>query len=143
MAWFAGTVVVLAAVGTALHYSIGSDDSVRATVSTSTRTLDLGAQNGRIAYGANPKDVLTTLGSPTSRHAGCWLYKAKAHTINGEYLGDVVDGLRYCFGTGPVGGKVVTAISEHVVAHRLPNKQWYPGGWGMMILLETPKTLPN
>jgi hypothetical protein len=97
--------------------------------------MDFGAQSGRIAYGATPKQVLTALGPPTTKHAGCWTYPAENHTINGEYLGDVVDALRYCFGDGPAGGQVVTTIHEHLIPHRLPNKKWYPGGWGGVMTL--------
>lgn len=142
LAWLAATVVALAVVvGAFQHFSV-SRGSGNSGGSATHRRLEVGAQSGRIAYGATPRQVLTTLGAPTKKQGACWSYSAKAHTINGEYLGDVVDGLRYCFSDGPTGGKVVANIYEHIIAHRLPTKKWYPGGWNPAMTLMGPHPPP-
>ena len=86
-------------------------------------------QSGGISYGATPKRVLATLGTPTTKQPSCWSYKANAHTVGRDYLGKFVDGLRYCFGDGPAGGKAVVGIYVHVIAHPTPADKNYPGGW--------------
>ena len=97
--------------------------------------MQVGEQNGGIAYGDTRNLVRAKLGAPSDKQRGCWTYHAATHSFHGEYLGQFVDGLRYCFGDGPAGGTVVTAIYEHIVPHRLPTNKWYPGGWNHAMYL--------
>lgn len=133
-----GLVVTLAVVGGVIYHARSATDSTPSGDAPPPRQLQVGEQNGGVAYGDNAEQVMAKVGSPTTRHRACWNYRAHAHTVNGEYLGQSVDGLTYCFGDGPAGGKVVTSIFEHIVAHRLPSGKWYPGGWNHAMTLMSP-----
>jgi hypothetical protein len=134
--WLLG-IVALAVVGGVIYHARDSNHAT-SSAGAQQRQLDVGEQNGGIAYGDGAKQVMAKIGSPTTKQRACWSYQAKSHTVNGEYLGQFVDGLRYCFGDGPVGGKVVTAIYEHIVAHALPSGTWYRGGWNHAMILMSP-----
>ena len=135
--WLIGIVVALAVVGGVIYHGRGSGHASSAA-GVKQRRLDVGKQNGGIAYGDDAKQVMAKVGSPKTKQGACWSYQTKSNIVNGEYLGQFVDGLRYCFGDGPVGGKVVTAIYEHIVAHTLPSGKWYPGGWNHAMVLMSP-----
>lgn len=133
--WLIGTVVALAAIGGFLFHVF---DPTRTSGSTlqhrtaSQREPDLGEQNGGIAYGDTATQVVAKLGSPSRKEAACWIYNAEAHTVNGQYLAKVIDKVKYCFGQGPVGGKVVSTIYEHLIPSAiatLPEGERPNGGW--------------
>jgi len=84
---------------------------------------------------------LAKLGTPTTKQAPCWVYDTNGHAINRMDLGATIDGIKYCFGDGPVGGKVVANIYEHLTASALatmPKDKRPPGGW-MPALILMPK----
>lgn len=127
LAWLAGTAAALVVAGGGGYRLFDSGSS--GTSTTPEPTQAAGEQSAGIAFGAKPKQVLRTLGPPTQRQSTCWVYLARAHRVDGAYLGKLVDGLKYCFGAGPLGDQVVATIYEHVIPHTLPNKKWFPGGW--------------
>jgi hypothetical protein len=86
-------------------------------------------QSAGVSYGDSTAMVHTKVGSPTTVQRACWVYEAKAHTVNGTYLGEFADAVMYCFGAGPAGGRAVTAIEVHVTPHTKLDGKWYPGGW--------------
>jgi hypothetical protein len=133
-----GIVVALVVFGGVIYHARNASHTSPSAAASSHRQLEVGEQNGGVAYGDSAAQVMTKVGSPATKHGSCWSYSARAHTVNGEYLGPFVDGLRYCFGDGPAGGSVVTAIYEHIVAHTLPSGKWYPGGWNYAMTLMPP-----
>jgi hypothetical protein len=132
LAWLLGTIVALAVAGGALYHVLGPTGSTDTRKSPPRRQTEVGEQNGGIAYGDTAKQVLTKLGSPTQKQAACWIYDAHLHTINGMYLGKVIDAMKFCFAEGPLGGNVVSTIYEHFipsVTASLPKDKRPPGGW--------------
>jgi hypothetical protein len=124
-----GTGAGLAVAVAVLHF-LGPDSSSgsRNSGDAASAGQDFGAQNGGVAYGDDPKHVLAKVGPPTKKQGACWIYSPSGS--NSQYvIGKFVDGVRYCFGDGPAGGKAVTAIDVHIIPHTLPTKKWYPGGW--------------
>ncbi len=128
--WTTGAVAAVAVGGGAFHF-VGSHGS------SGSRTPSAPAENQSVgvSYGDSSPRVLARVGAPTKRKSGCWIYDAKAHTVNGAYLGEFADGVRYCFGEGPAGGTAVTAIEVHLIPHTLLNGKWYPGGWNHATVL--------
>ena len=120
------TLAALAILGGALFYFTRSGSP---TGSYNSYKVGNGEFSGRIPFGATPKQVLQTLGSPTSKQPGCWVYRANADRVNGEYLPQWVDALKFCFSAGPAGGKAVTNIYNHLVAHPTPLNKHFAGGW--------------
>lgn len=85
-----------------------------------------------MAYGDTAKQVLAKLGAPTRKQSACWIYDAHSHTLNGMYLGKVIDAAKFCFADGPAGGTVVSTIYEHLIpsaAGTLPLDKQPAGGW--------------
>jgi hypothetical protein len=126
--------VAMAAVGGGgLHHFFDSTSSKSShTASSVQRDIEVGEQNGGIAYGDTPKQVSAKLGAPTTEQSACWIYSVPDHTLHHEYLGKVIDGVKYCFADGPVGGKVVSTVYEHLVpsaAASLPKDKRPAGGW--------------
>ena len=133
LAWLAGIAATIAVVGGGairLFDSAGSGNLAMKPIQGA------GEQDAGIAFGAKPGQVLAKLGPPTKKQSACWVYTARAHRVGGAYLGTFVDGLKYCFGAGPLGDKVVANVYEHIVPHTLPSKKWFPGGWEPVIAIE-------
>jgi hypothetical protein len=137
IAWGAGVAVSAAVLAVGAYAFFHPSGSGRPTAGPRPAT---GEQSAGIAFGAGPTQVLRTLGAPAAKRSGCWSYPASAHRVGGTYLGKYVDGLRFCFAGGPAGGLAVTTIFEHVVAHRLLNKNWFPGGWTPAVAIEPART---
>jgi hypothetical protein len=136
-----GAVVVAVVVGGVLHHVFDSTSPSGARHLTPQRQSQDGEQNGGVAYGDTHETVATKLGPPTQKGAACWIYNARRHIVNGMYLGETVDALRYCFADGPAGGTVVSTIYEHLIPSavaRLPKNKRPPGGW-MHALVFMPK----
>jgi hypothetical protein len=127
-AWLVATVAVLAVVGAMIHF-FGSADNMSSKVAASEPQQASGEVSGGIPFGASSQQVVGTFGPPTRNGAGCSVYSANAHRINGEYLGKFVDGLKFCFSDGPAGGKVVSTIYNHLIAHPTPADKHFAGGW--------------
>lgn len=118
--------------GGSLHHVFDSTGSGRSTTTTPRRQEVVGEQNGGIAYGDTQRAVSTTLGDPTAKQAGCWIYTLRGHAVNGMNLGKIIDAIKYCFTAGPAGGRVVSTIYVHLipsVVARLPKDKRPPGGW--------------
>lgn len=102
----------------------------------------LGAMNLRIPYGTTAAQVLRQLGRPASTRNGCWLYRGRIGSIRGRFSGPYVDAVRFCFGEGPLGGKVVTQVLSHTPRHTIVrpdgSRRTYPAGWGPSITLIRP-----
>jgi len=118
--------VAAALIGAALHFvgSNGSSGSGNSDEPAQTENQSVG-----VSYGDSAAKVRAKVGTPTRNQGVCWINDAKAHTVDGAYLGEFADAVRYCFGEGPAGGKAITAIEVHLIPHTLLNKKWYPGGW--------------
>jgi hypothetical protein len=85
-----------------------------------------------VAYGDTAEQVLAKLGAPTKKQSACWIYDAPGHTLNGEFLGKVIDGAKFCFADGPAGGMAISTIYEHLIpsaAATVPPGQRPAGGW--------------
>lgn len=153
--WLAGIVGGLAVllIGGVILHSTGSgnastQDRPKRSAPASSKRPSYGEFNLGIAYGMAPNEVLRRLGSPTSTHAGCWLYRGKNGIIRGHYSSPYVagypaagydDAIKYCFSEGPVGGMVVTQMFTHTPAHTIRRwdaathtvvKRHFPAGWG-------------
>jgi hypothetical protein len=137
LAWLAGTAAAVVVVGGG---AIRLFDSAGSGSLAPEPAQAVGEQDAGVAFGAKPGQVLQKLGAPSNKHSDCWVYTARAHRVGGAYLGKLVDGLKYCFGPGPPEGKVVTNVYEHVVAHTLPSKKWFPGGWEPAIAIAPGRT---
>ena len=124
-----GTVAALAVVGGAMIHFFGSANTTSLKVAASEPQQASGEVSGGIPFGASSEQVVQTLGSPTRKHAGCWVYSVNTHRINGEYLGKFVDGVKFCFSDGPAGGKAVSTIYNHLIAHPTPADKHFAGGW--------------
>jgi hypothetical protein len=127
------TVVALAIFGVALFYFTRSGSP---TGMYNSSRVGIGEFSGRVPFGATPKQVQRTLGSPTSKQPGCWVYRANADRVNGAYLPQWVDALKFCFSAGPAGSKGVTNIYNHLVAHPIPLNKHFAGGWFPAINVE-------
>jgi hypothetical protein len=139
--WLVVVVAGAAVLGGALHHFFNSTSSARSTNTTSQRQDEAGEQNGGIAYGDTRGTVSAKLGTPNQKKPPCWIYNAHHHTVNGMYLGETVDAIRYCFADGPAGGTVVSTIYEHLIPSavaQLPKDKRPPGGW-MHPLIFMPK----
>lgn len=113
--------------------------------SSGVRTSDAAPAQGEsmnqsvgVSYGDSSAQVLEQVGSPTKKQGTCWIYSASANTAHGAYLGKFADGVRYCFGDGPAGGKAVTAIEVHITPHTKLDGKWYPGGWNHAVVVMPP-----
>jgi hypothetical protein len=135
-------VAVAAAGGGALQHFFDSTSSKSShTASSEQLDLEVGEQNGGIAYGDTAKQVTAKLGRPGKKQSACWIYSAPDHTLHGEYLGKVIDAVRYCFADGPVGGQVVSTIYEHLIPSAnasLPKDKQPAGGWIHAFYLASP-----
>lgn len=91
-----------------------------------------------VPFGASAAQVVRRLGQPDARRSNCWTYKVEngAQTI-GSGFGQWVDYVKYCFAPGPAGGRAVSHIYSHVVAHRI-GKKHYPAGWSGLVILRIP-----
>ena len=126
-----GVLALIAAVG-AVRHSVSSTHTTASRSPAASRQLDVGEQNGGVAYGDTAQQVLAKLGAPTKKQSACWIYDTPSHTLNGMYLGKVIDAAKFCFADGPVGGTVVSTIYEHLIssaAGRLPPDEQPAGGW--------------
>lgn len=161
--WFAGVaggLVVLLIGGLILHFSGSGEASTqhrpKRSAPSSAKRPRYGEFNLGIAYGMAPNEVLRRLGSPTERHAGCWLYRGKNGIIRGHYSSPYVagypvayddDAIKYCFSEGPVGGLAVTRIFAHTPAHTIRRwdsatqtfvKKHFSAQWGPILDFEKP-----
>jgi hypothetical protein len=128
--WLVVGVAALVAVGGALFHFDRSTGSMPPRTASPPHALEIGEQNGGVAYGDTAKQVVAKLGPPTRQRAACWVYSAGGHTIHGEYLGKWIDALKFCFADGPVGGRVVATIYEHILPTApLSETEYPPGGW--------------
>jgi hypothetical protein len=148
LAWLAGIVGGLLVIAGLIHYVTGIGNSAtqhqpRASVTGSgisspqQQQRDYGAMDLGIPYGATPKQVLRQLGSPTTKQADCWLYRGP-EKLHGPYLSPYVDAMKFCFAEGPAGGKAVSDIYNHTVAHTIKwhdEKRRYPAQWSRPIAL--------
>jgi hypothetical protein len=134
LGWLVGAAAALVVAGGVIYHVTDSGGSTAATGSSSGRRLEIGTQSAGIAFGASRQDVLRKLGPPSTKQAACLVYRATNHAVHGEYLGELVDGLKYCFADGPAGGKAVAGIYEHVLAHTFHHKH-IPAGWSPAITL--------
>lgn len=103
-----------------------------------------GQWNLGIAYGTTPAQVLRQLGTPAATEASCWLYRGRVGRIRGRLSGLYVDAMKFCFGEGSGGGKAVTQIASHMVAHTIVSrnpvthrivKKSFPARWAPPIAL--------
>ncbi len=124
-----------------IYYATGIGDSSTKHIATPsvTVTVTTSRQDQRyrcgemtlgIAYGTTPQELLGEIGPPTRKQARCWLYRGRVGRIRGRYSGPYVDAMKFCFGAGPVGGKVMTRILSHYAAHTIKGEhfrgQWHP-----------------
>jgi hypothetical protein len=79
------------------------------------------------------------LGAPTAKSGHCWLYQGEVGRIRGRLSGSYVDAMKFCFGEGPAGGRAVTKILSHDVAHTIVardgTKKHFPAQWGGAITI--------
>ena len=130
--WLAWVVAAAAVFMGVVHHVSDSTGSARPTTTTPAGQESGGEQNAGIAYGDSESTVLAKLGRPTTKQAACWVYDTHGRAVNGMDLGASIDGIKFCFGDGPVGGKVVANIYEHFTARAvatLPRDKRPAGGW--------------
>jgi hypothetical protein len=135
--WLAGAVAVVIVAVVAIQHLTTS-----ALVTPAHGNATVGApEDLGIPFGASAALVRRRLGQPNTKKSGCWIYKVKngAQTI-GDGFGQWVDEVKYCFGEGAAGGRAVSNIYSHMVAHRIGKKR-YPAGWsGLVTIAIPPKT---
>jgi hypothetical protein len=145
------TVGVAAAVAFSLYPAAGPSRSPSQKVASDARMDErdhFGAMNLQIAYGSTPEQVLHQIGSPAKVKSGCWLYSGRVGSIRGRYSGPYIDAMKFCFGAGPTGTRVVTRILSHMATHtivrrdprthKIVSKQTYRAGWGGPITILQP-----
>jgi hypothetical protein len=134
LAALAGALLVVA--GLIYHYTeSGPSASEQQAVG---RHVNLGLENNLgIPYGSTPRQVLGQLGSPTAKHGNCWVYQGQLGRIRGRVVNSAVDAFRFCFGSGPLGGKVVAQIFQHDPAQTVDGKK-LPAGWGHYTAVQRP-----
>ena len=134
LTWVSVAVVAGAVMGAALRFiaSNSSPGTTSRAPGSQSQTID---QSVGVAYGDSAGQVLAKVGSPTMKQRTCWIYNANAHVVRGAYLGQFADGVRYCFGDGPAGGKAVSVIDVHVTPHTKLDGKWYPGGWNHAVTI--------
>lgn len=126
---------VVAVIGAGFHFLSSNSSSTASESAASAAQGQPENQSVGVSYGDSSAQVLAKVGSPMKKQAACWIYSTKAHTVHGAYLGKFADGLRYCFGDGPAGGKAVSAIEVHIIPHTQLNGKWYPGGWNHAVVV--------
>lgn len=147
LTWLAAIIGWLLVAGGVIHYATGFGNAStphRPRTASPTRRQPLGLGYGErnlgIAYGTTPKQVLQQLGSPTKKHAGCWLYRGQVGKIRGRHSGSYVDAMKFCLSEGSAGGWAVTQIFSYYVkhtivkrdpvTHRISSKRTFPARWG-------------
>lgn len=131
---FAGLLVVVLALH---HWTASSGPST--APKQHEKAIPGQPQNLGVPYGASPAQVVRRLGQPHKRlSSGCWIYRVKnGAELIGDGFGQWVDAVKYCFGGGSGGGKEVTLIESHMVAHKV-GKRLFPASWdhgGLTIMI--------
>jgi hypothetical protein len=88
------------------------------------------------------------LGTPTTKHANCWVYGGKH--IPSSYRAIHIDATKFCFSAGGAGNQVVAEIFNHSpahmiverdpVTHAVTGRRRFPAVWLPAITLMNPAT---